>query len=414
MPSGTVMVLAASFCFLGAKPSPDPSVGTLTSYRSDPALAPELHRYGLKAGVWTPPPAAEGVKPVHWVMYAPPKPDKSLPLVLFLPGKGELGTDLKLLFRQRLIFDVVTSKEFQARHPCYLFAPMTDKDVDLHCWEKGVASPGLAAVYGSLAAVVKALKKPGVDETRVYSVGLSSGGCACAALMYAYPHVFAASMPVAGALNPELFSDKSPVNMRLCYNPEELAAESEVVDFDEVENFCALHGGDFAIVRLTGSGHNAWDRAWSEPGLWDWMFGKSTAGDVTVGKKAKAPPARPSRFGASQAPASDRETATMGGDGLETTVYASKFPARKGDWWCIEFDKPFHGTVTVFTGEKGGKRMLRRGVGEISRDGEKWTRSGGISRGEVKIAVSPAARFVRVLVTGDQDDPLVVREIRTE
>jgi len=389
--------------------------GTLSKYRSDPALAPELHKYGLKAGIWVPPAGSEGLRPLNWVLYAPPQAEKPLPLVLFLPGKGELGTDLKLLFRQRLIFDVVTSKDFQARHPCYLFAPQTDTDVDLHCWEKGVASPGLASVYGSLRAVIKAVKnkKAGVDETRIYPLGLSSGGCASAALMYAYPRVFAAAMPVAGALNPELFSEEAPVNMRLCYNPEELAAESEVVDFDEVENFCALHGGDFAIVRLTGTGHNAWDRAWSEPGLWDWMFGKSTAGDVAEGNRVKALP-RPSRFGASQRAASDRETAPMGGDGLETTVYASKFGARKGDWWCMEFDEPFRGTITVYTGEKGGTRQLRRGIGEISRDGERWTRSGGVARGEVKILVSPAARFVRVSVTGDQSDPLVIREIRLE
>ena len=33
-------------------------------------------------------------------------------------------------------------------------------------------------------------------------------------------------------------------------------------------------GGDFRIGTFPNEGHNAWDAAWKEDAMWDWMFSK--------------------------------------------------------------------------------------------------------------------------------------------
>ena len=77
----------------------------------------EMARYSLRA--------YENCDPTNVVqaLLFTPKPVgmNPLPMVVYIPGNGELGSVARQ-FRQRAIFDVVTSAGFQGSYPCYLLA----------------------------------------------------------------------------------------------------------------------------------------------------------------------------------------------------------------------------------------------------------------------------------------------------
>ena len=75
----------------------------------------QMERYSLKAlenGVAT--------NTVRGLVFTP-KGGVARPMIVYIPGNGEIG-DVARQFRQRAIFDRVTSAEFQAKYPCYLLA----------------------------------------------------------------------------------------------------------------------------------------------------------------------------------------------------------------------------------------------------------------------------------------------------
>lgn len=77
----------------------------------------EIARYSLRA--------YENCDPTNVVqaLLFTPKPVgmNPLPMVVYIPGKGEIG-DISRQFRQRAIFDRVTSPAFQEKYPCFLLA----------------------------------------------------------------------------------------------------------------------------------------------------------------------------------------------------------------------------------------------------------------------------------------------------
>ena len=129
--------------------------GEIKPYEASEALQANLQRYGLTAGWYVRDAVATQFSEraaldyyakknknrafpdrVPFVLYAPTNhvpvavggaeasaTMTPLPLLVFLPGRGELGQDLNRLFGQRGIIEKVTSAAFQEKHPCYLLIP---------------------------------------------------------------------------------------------------------------------------------------------------------------------------------------------------------------------------------------------------------------------------------------------------
>lgn len=182
--------------------------GRLEAYTVGPELRQRLDQFHLTAGWFRRDDLAEGmIKPYHakellaneipYLLFAPAKGRGPVPMVVYFGGTGEQGTDLIAHFRQTTIFSIVTSPEFQKKHPCYLFAPLLPKDSYIRC-EKGFAPPMADLVCDAMFAVIKAAKNPKVDTSRLYLTGLSYGGSAAWTFSFGYPGRFAASLPVAG------------------------------------------------------------------------------------------------------------------------------------------------------------------------------------------------------------------------
>ncbi len=151
-------------------------------------------------------------------------PDKEYPVLFFLHGHGECGTDnakqLQVLSGSNKLLDDVADMD-----NCIILAPQTTCDgatnvkewvasgssiAGVHQWD-GTAG-GLHSRKGALeeitytlglqaaeALLVDFIENNRVDEDRVYIGGISMGGCGTWELLARRPDLFAAAVPVCGA-----------------------------------------------------------------------------------------------------------------------------------------------------------------------------------------------------------------------
>jgi len=117
---------------------------------------------------------------------------KRYPLVLFLHGAGERGSDNASQLRHG-VRDFV-SPESQAKRPAFVLAPQCAKGL----WWSSKSS--LDLVFDLLASVRKSYP---IDSERIYITGLSMGGFGTWAAITRRPGLFAAAIPICGAGDPK-------------------------------------------------------------------------------------------------------------------------------------------------------------------------------------------------------------------
>lgn len=199
------------------------------------------------------------------------------PVILFLHGSGERGTDnqsqlnngLGPYLRKRL-------DDF----PAIVVFPQAPPDGD---W----IGTGLEAAVVALDA---ATDEFGGDARRTYLTGVSMGGIGTWELALMEPGRFAAVVPISSAvaqINLEVMPHLGPVirepdpyaalAARLRHTPVWMfhgSKDDVVTPDDDRKTYAALKaaGADARYTEFPNAGHNAWDAAYAMPKLWAWLF----------------------------------------------------------------------------------------------------------------------------------------------
>ena len=196
----------------------------------------------------------------RYAQYLPKDIDntKKYPLVLFLHGAGERGDDLAGATRHGYMKYV---REEGREYPFICIAPQCP---DKKYW--GCYTESLLAFLDYLADTLP------VDEKRVYMTGFSMGGMGTFMLAMADPGRFAAIAPVCGSgipWNGGILKDM-PV---LMYHGD---CDSILPITESVNMLTAINrrGGNAQLKICYGVGHNAWDYAYTDDTLIDWMLEK--------------------------------------------------------------------------------------------------------------------------------------------
>ena len=428
-------VLLAALC-AWAEPN-----GYLERVEATPELRAELDRYGLEAGVYVQPQAGcdsaaasrtrfarvnghPFPSSISYLLFTPRVADgHKAPLLLYIPGSGERGEDLMRHFHHRTLFERVTSDEFQTRHPCYLLSlsPPEETDTFLDC-EPGRPSAIHDILAGAVAAVVATNCAPPIDTNRIYATGLSFGGEGVYGLAFSHPGLFAACVPVGAAPPPAYFaSAESPGSWWHFHNEGDYRARGVAASgLDAFREAVEAAGGEFRTGTYPAKDHNAWDAAWSEDALWDWVFSKAL-GDGHTGPSGTTPPNAPVRAGrplvvcTASRPGRDWTTGPeRAADGLDGTTYMPDRSVGRGEWLQAEFPDGVSGRIAVLTGitEDGRRRhRLREGHLEVSPDGEAWESVGSFSpeTGECEAALPGTVRFVRVVTDNATPKKIAIR-----
>ena len=200
------------------------------------------------------------------------------PVVLFLHGAGERGTDNKAQLKWG---GPQLATTLQAAGPCFVVAPQCppDKQWVNTPWAKGSYSAERVAISDELTMAIEAVetvtRQFKIDRSRVYVMGLSMGGYGAWDAVVRRPDLFAAAVPICGAGDPSAADKIKHVAVWAFHG----GADTVVPPAGSREMAEALRRAgatDETLVHteFPGVGHNSWTPAWGMKGLFEWLLAR--------------------------------------------------------------------------------------------------------------------------------------------
>jgi predicted peptidase len=190
------------------------------------------------------------------------KGEQSWPLLVFLHGAGERGSDLKKVAVHGPPMVAPRKKDF----PFILVSPQCPEG---QIWSRDVLT----------ALVDRVIKDYRVDPSRVYLTGLSMGGYGTWDLGLANPDKFAALVPICGGGNlitALLTSPDKEAALKTLAVWAFHGAKDPVVPVSESERMVAvLKRRGVSEVKLTvypEASHDAWTETYNNPELYSWLL----------------------------------------------------------------------------------------------------------------------------------------------
>lgn len=220
----------------------------------------------LHGGIHTEP---DGAK-MPYRYFAPENisPKTKVPLVLFLHGLGERGTDNGRHLSVQPAPLIFVQPQVQKKYPCFFVAPQHPNGT---YWCGGDYNRPSTVLRMAVAIVDELIEKyPAIDVERLYVTGLSSGGIGAWDAIAKFPGKFAGAAPISAGWDSKMIKEKQGVAVWAFYNKEEGAFIRDNCDL--MLETVVEKGGIARKTIYTGRGHDAWTRAYAEPVLIKWLF----------------------------------------------------------------------------------------------------------------------------------------------
>ncbi len=199
-------------------------------------------------------------------LYSPKaKKVELLPLVLFLHGAGERGTDN----RRQLIHGVrdFVKASSQKERPCFVLAPQCPRG---RWWD----------VDQFLALTESVIAEHAIDPDRVYVTGLSMGGFGTWHAIAARPDLFAAAVPICGGYREDEAAIAKMKGMPIWAFH---GGADRVVPAEQSRRLISALkklGAEPKYTEYKGVGHNSWSATYSDPEMHAWLFSHERGGGV--------------------------------------------------------------------------------------------------------------------------------------
>tara|TARA_B100000678_G_scaffold158153_1_gene132151 strand:+ start:43 stop:756 length:714 start_codon:yes stop_codon:yes gene_type:complete len=182
---------------------------------------------------------------------------KDYPLIVFLHGAGERGTDLDKVKVHGPFDYMQKGNEIDA----VILAPQCPAET---YWQPH-------QVAGLIKSIIK---KYNIDESRVYLTGLSMGGYGTWAVGGEYPELFAAMAPVCGAIYRPIYRNAQHLkNMPIWIFHG--ALDDVVLPENSNKMVMALHKAGNQHVKYTVypfANHNSWTETYNNPEFYEWLL----------------------------------------------------------------------------------------------------------------------------------------------
>jgi predicted peptidase len=194
----------------------------------------------------------------HELSYALHRPENTRekkPLIIFLHGSGERGTDIEKV-KVHGPFKFLKSNELDS----YVLAPQCPEN---EYWDSEV-------LY---QLILKIQKENNIDSNRIYLTGLSIGGWGAWNLAFAHPEMFAALVPIAG------FVDRVAMieNCKIAAIPIRIfhGLVDDVVDVNysiTIYKKLKTCNSNIELTIFDDAGHDSWTRVYDNKEIYEWMF----------------------------------------------------------------------------------------------------------------------------------------------
>jgi predicted peptidase len=207
-------------------------------------------------------------------------PTNKYPLVLFLHGRGESGSDneRQLTHGSKMFLN----PDFRKNYPAVVVFPQCGSDsywanVKITTDSKGKRYFDFRTC-GKPTKAMKLLtkymdqleKSPYLDQTRLYLGGLSMGGMGTYELLRRERNTFAAAFAICGGDNPKNVKKYADVPLWLFHGEKD-----DVVDPKFTKNIAKeleKRNAEFKLTLYPNANHNSWDSAFAEKNLLPWLF----------------------------------------------------------------------------------------------------------------------------------------------
>jgi predicted peptidase len=185
---------------------------------------------------------------------------ENLPLVVFLHGMGERGTDLEKIKCNGIPKEIAQGQDF----PFIAVSPQ--------CTEQTTWLAEIETLHALIEKIIAAYR---IDTARIYLTGLSMGGFGTWHLAAEYPELFAAIVPICGGTIPNIgFPERIKVLKDLpvwAFH----GAQDEVVPLQmsqELVEVLQAHQGNVKFTVYPDAQHDSWTQTYENPELYEWLL----------------------------------------------------------------------------------------------------------------------------------------------
>lgn len=198
---------------------------------------------------------------------------KKYPLILWLHGKGERGTDneKQVYWTKKWLPDSLEKEAYKS----FLLSPQCSKDRMWSNYDKlataikfDTITPEIQLTLLDLMDELK--QKYPIDTTRIYIMGISMGGFGVFDLISRYPDRFAAAIPICGGADPQMSDSllKTPIWAFHGEIDELVDKRHTIVPMEKIKD------EEHLLTIYPKVNHGCWKNAFLEPALLQWMFSK--------------------------------------------------------------------------------------------------------------------------------------------
>lgn len=194
-------------------------------------------------------------KELGYVLHIP-EHKKDKPLIVFLHGSGEKGTDIEKV-KIHGPFKYIRTHELDA----YILAPQCPEG---QVWDTEV-------LYRLILKIQKENK--GIDPNRIYLTGLSLGGWGSWKLAFNHPELFAALVPICGFFDridqSEICKVKDiPIRIFHGLMDDVVEVEYAIWPYKKLKECNA----DVELTIFDDADHDSWTRVYDNPEIYEWML----------------------------------------------------------------------------------------------------------------------------------------------
>ncbi len=199
------------------------------------------------------------------------------PLVIFLHGSGERGTDNELQLKH--IAPYFLEDSFMEKYPSYVIFPQCPENsrwsktiVNNGQWYVGESMGPEPAGQAVLELIDQFIRENPVDRRHIYIAGLSMGGFGTLDLVRHRPEFFAAAVSICGGGNKRYTHVYEDLPIWLFHGTKDPVVPVHLSK-EMAEEYAARYM-EYRYTEFPEGGHDIWNEAWQTPELIPWLFSK--------------------------------------------------------------------------------------------------------------------------------------------
>jgi predicted peptidase len=220
-----------------------------------------------------------------------------IPLVIFLHGRGDRGTDNGANIYREAGFitaeNSLLSAKMQTLFPCYILIPQCSDKTENEEWAKwigntpetpfnGLGKDGSYAMNpipsesgeATLELIEKIVDSLPIDTNRIYLIGISMGGFGTWEFTARKPQLFAAAIPMAGYSDPTQIENIKHISFWIFHGKKD--EWNPVAGSQTMYQLLSQQNADVKYTEYENLNHgDAFEKAFNEPNLIPWLFSKT-------------------------------------------------------------------------------------------------------------------------------------------